>query len=260
MQPIDSSLVPLAVALERGNASKLYDSISSALEALAALLLASSSGPGQLRRSASKPTRSLSVFDKSLLASYDKIKLEEDESILLALFPLFVSLGRLVSELAGVALDSVSSEEREVSFPSGISSFFVLLAHSFVHSKALSRSVKSIEALALELEAVSDSQDLDVSTVHHVVEWVEHALQQLPQSFEHLTVDAGRQLAPLRTSLTLTSGKAMSAIWKASLPYKPNNESLAAAYARLKERGSDRNQVWTKGAFPLSRLAIEVSN
>lgn len=79
-------------------------------------------------------------------------------------------------------------------------------------------------------------------------------MQQLPRSLEHLAVDAGRQLEPLRTSLTLTSGKAMSAIWKAFLPYKPNNESLASAYARLKERGSNREQVWTKGTFPLLLL------
>ncbi|GAA5887759.1 hypothetical protein JCM16303_005070 [Sporobolomyces ruberrimus] len=234
LQPLDSSLVPLEVALEKGVSVPLHDTISSTLEALAGLLFAQSSQPDQLRRSASKPARSLTVWDKSLLASQNRFKLEEDESNLAALFPLFLSLARLVSELAGAALGELSSEDQE----------------------ALARSVKAIGTLALELEAVSASQDLDVSTIHHVVDWVSQALGQLPQSLASLAVDAAKQLEPLRTSLTLTSGKAMSAIWKASLPYKPANDILATAYARLRERGSDRDQVWAKD---LANLFLEIS-
>lgn len=114
MQPIDSSLLPLEVALEKQQTTPLYDTISSTLESLASLLLLASSQPDQVRRSASKPSRSLTVWDKSLLASRNKFKLEEDESNLAALFPLFVSLGRLASELAGVALREFSAEDQEV--------------------------------------------------------------------------------------------------------------------------------------------------
>ncbi|GAA5961125.1 hypothetical protein JCM3765_001235 [Sporobolomyces pararoseus] len=234
LQPIDSSLLPLDVALEKQQSTPLYDTISSTLESLASLLLLSSSQPDQVRRSASKPSRSLTVWDKSLLASRDKLKLEEDESNLAALFPLFVGLGRLVSELAGVALGEFSAQDQE----------------------ALIRSVKAIGTLALELEAVSASQELDVSTIHHVVDWISQALRQLPESLAPLAADAAQQLEPLRTSLTLTSGKAMSAIWKASLPFKPANEVLATAYAQLRERGLNKNQVWTKD---LANLFLEIS-
>ncbi|GAA5925946.1 AAA family ATPase midasin [Sporobolomyces koalae] len=233
LQPIDSSLLPLDVALESNARAPLYNTISATLEAVAALLLAPSSRPDQSRRSASKASRSLTVWDKSILASQDKFKLEEDESNLAALFPLFSSLGQLVSKLAESELGSLTPEDRE----------------------ALSLSLKTIGSLALELESVSQTRELDVSTVHHVVDWVSHALAQVPETLKMLTHDAADQLAPLRSSLTLSSGKAMSAIWKATLPYKPANGSLSAAYTELRKRGLNRDQTWSKD---LANLFLEI--
>jgi midasin len=65
-----------------------------------------------------------------------------------------------------------------------------------------------------------------------------------------LAQEAVEKLAPLRNSLTLTSGKAMEPIWKASLLYKPATIALAEAYERLLERGSSSaGEVWEKGAL-----------
>ncbi|GAA6063185.1 hypothetical protein JCM10212_006851 [Sporobolomyces blumeae] len=234
LQPIDSSLIPLSIALERNKAVPIHDVLSTTLESLTALLLSASSRPDHIRRSAAKPSRSLSVWDKSLLASHGKFKLEEDEDNLRALFPLFASLADLVSRLAAASFEELSEADLE----------------------SLVRCVETVQTLAIELEAVSDSTALDVSTVHHVVAWVETALRQLPPQFAPLAVDATRQLEPLRASLTLTSGKAMASIWKASLPFKPSSEALASAYLQLRERGLVRNQVWPKD---LANLFLEIS-
>ncbi|GAA5999947.1 hypothetical protein JCM10207_005984 [Rhodosporidiobolus poonsookiae] len=234
-QPIDSSLVPLAVALESASKAPTPHTLSSLLEALVFLLLSPSPRPQGLRRSAAKPARALSVFDKSLLASHGKLKLDEAESTVAALFPLYVALGRLVSQLAGANLDELSDDDRE----------------------ALAPSVKSLQALTTELEAVSNSSDLDFSTTQHVVAWLSSALQQLPPAVQTVARDAIERLAPLRTSLTLTSGKAMEAIWKASLPFRPADPVLAEAYERLMERGRNSSgEVWEKS---LAALFLEIS-
>ncbi|GAA5820590.1 hypothetical protein JCM11251_003065 [Rhodosporidiobolus azoricus] len=235
VQPLDSSLVPLAAALERNVAAPLSQAASSLLETLTFLLLSPTSQPRGVRRSAAKPVRHLAVWDRSLLAAHGKLKLEEVESVIAGLFPLFTALGGLVGRLAGFQLDELEESDR----------------------LALTRSAKSLQTLARELEAVSDSADLDFSTVQHVVAWVEEAFRQLPPACAAVAEEAQQRLAPLRSSLTLTSGKAMEAIWKASLPYKHSNPALAEVYTRLMERG--RNSVGERWENALSNLFLEIS-
>ncbi|GAA5967871.1 hypothetical protein JCM11641_005792 [Rhodosporidiobolus odoratus] len=235
LQPVDSSLIPLPVALESSSPVPLPNLLSSLLESLVFLLLSPASRPQGLRRAAAKPARLLAVWDKSLLASHGKIKLEEADDTIASLFPLYAALGGLVARLAALNLEELTEEERST----------------------LSQSSKSLQALTTELEAVSNSLELDFSTVQHVVAWIETALQQLPASLRSLAAEAIERLVPLRTSLTLTSGKAMEQIWKASLPYKPASPALAEAYSRLMARGtSSTGEVWDKA---LSALFLEIS-
>ncbi|GAA5872063.1 hypothetical protein JCM8547_003087 [Rhodosporidiobolus lusitaniae] len=231
VQPVDSSLVPLEVALE----SPLANAISSLLESLAFLLVSPSSRPQGLRRSAAKPARLLAVWDKSLLTSHGKFKLDEADLTIAGLFPLYSALGDLIVKLAGVRFDQLNEQDRQ----------------------ALAQTTRSLQALATELEAVTDSAELDFSTVQHVVAWIDSALQQLPPTLTGLADEALERLAPLRTSLTLTSGKAMEQIWKASLPFKPATPVLAEAYERLLARGQESaGEAWEKA---ISSLFLEIS-
>ncbi|GAA6048627.1 hypothetical protein JCM3770_002064 [Rhodotorula araucariae] len=235
VQPVDASLVPLAVALGSNSTAPLPHLISTLLEALALLLLSAASSPQGLRRAASKSARSLAVFDKSLLASHGKHKLDDADSVVAGLFPLFAALGRLVSGFASLSLESLAEEDRI----------------------ALGKAAKAVQALASELEAVSASADLDFSTVQHVVAWIDAVLSQLPPALAAVASDAVQQLAPLRQSLTLTSGKAMEQIWRSSLPFKPNNAALADAYERLLARGrTSTGEVWDNA---ISALFLEIS-
>ncbi|KPV75029.1 uncharacterized protein RHOBADRAFT_53933 [Rhodotorula graminis WP1] len=234
-QPVDTSLVPLAVALGSGSAAALPPLVSTLLEALSSLLLSMASSPQGLRRAASKTARSLAVFDKSLLARHGKFKLDDADSTVAGLFPLFVALSNLVSRLASVDPATLADEDRA----------------------ALGKSAKAVQALASELEAVSGSAELDFSTVQHVVAWVDAALSQIPPALAAVAGDAVEQLAPLRQALTLTSGKAMEPIWRSSLPFKPSNAALADAYERLLERGRrSAGEVWEHA---VSSLFLEIS-
>ncbi|GJN90851.1 hypothetical protein Rhopal_003865-T1 [Rhodotorula paludigena] len=235
LQPVDTSLVPLAVALESGSATPLPLVVSAVLEAFMGLLLSTSAGPQGLRHASSKATRALGVFDKSLLASHGKLKLDEADSTVAGLYPLAAGLARLVSALVAQKPETLSAED----------------------SAALAPIVKAVAALASELEAVSQTAELDFSTVQHVVAWIDTALSQLPPALAAVAAEAVRLLAPLRQSLTLTSGKAMEPIWRSSLPFKPSNAELAAAYDRLLGRGrTTAGEVWDKS---LSSLFLEIS-
>ncbi|GAA5843645.1 hypothetical protein JCM9279_000821 [Rhodotorula babjevae] len=234
-QPVDTSLVPLAVALGSGSAAPFPSLISTLLEALSSLLLSAASSPQGLRRAASKTARSLAVFDKSLLAAHGKFRLDDADSTIAGLFPLFVALQGLVSRLASLDAASLADEDR----------------------LALGKSAKAVQALASELEAVSGSAELDFSTVQHVVAWLDTALSQLSPALAAVAGDAVEQLAPLRQALTLTSGKAMEPIWRSSLPFKPSNAALADAYERLLERGRHSvGEVWEPA---VSALFLEIS-
>ncbi|GAA5896896.1 hypothetical protein JCM8208_007119 [Rhodotorula glutinis] len=204
-------------------------------QTLSSLLLSVASSPQGLRRAASKTARSLAVFDKSLLALHGKFKLDDADSTVAGLFPLFVALSGLVSRLASVDTATLADEDRA----------------------ALGKSAKAAQALASELEAVSGSTELDFSRVQHVVAWVDTALSQIPPALAALAGDAVEQLAPLRQALTLTSGKAMEPIWRSSLPFKPSNAALADAYERLLERGRrSAGEVWEHA---VSALFLEIS-
>ena len=175
------------------------------------------------------------MFDKSLLARLGKFKLDDADSTIAGLFPLFVALQRLVSRLASLDISSLVDEDRV----------------------ALGKSAKAVQALASELEAVSGSAELDFSTVQHVVAWLDTALSQLSPALAAVAGDAVAQLAPLRQALTLTSGKAMEPIWRSSLPFKPSNAALADAYERLLERGRhSAGEVWE---YAVSSLFLEIS-
>lgn len=184
-------------------------------------------------RAASQPARSLTVFDKSLLASSGKLKLDEADSTVAALYPLYRQLASLVSRLAGVDLERMAAEERSI----------------------LVGAVKALQALAQELEIVSRSPELDFSTVQHVVAWIGEALAHLPPSVASSMLAVDEQLAPLRRSLSLTSGKSMDSIWRAALPFKPASPALASALEELVAKGRNAGQVWDKS---IATLFLEV--
>ncbi|BGP32484.1 AAA ATPase midasin [Rhodotorula toruloides] len=230
VQPIDASLVPLAAA---SSSESIVRGVSALLEAFASLAVAPSVSPFASSRAASQPVRSLDVFDKSLLASSGKLKLDEADSTIAALYPLYRQLASLVSRLAGADLEDMATDERAV----------------FVGA------VKAVQALAQELEIVSRTQELDFSTVQHVVVWIGEALAELPSSVASSTQNVDEQLAPLRRSLTLTSGKAMDSIWRAALPFKPASPALANALNKLVARGKNAGEVWDKS---IATLFLEV--
>ncbi|GAA6035232.1 hypothetical protein NBRC10512_006266 [Rhodotorula toruloides] len=230
VQPIDATLVPLAAA---SSSESIVRGMSALLEAFASLAAAPSVSPFASSRAASQPVRSLNVFDKSLLASSGKVKLDEADSTIAALYPLYRQLASLVSRLVGADLEDLAPDERAV----------------FVGA------VKAIQALAQELEIVSSTPELDVSTVQHVVAWIGEALAELPSSVASSTQDVNEQLAPLRRSLTLSSGKAMDSIWRAALPFKPASHALASALDKLVARGRNIGEIWDRS---IAMLFLEV--
>ncbi|BGP02385.1 AAA ATPase midasin [Rhodotorula toruloides] len=230
VQPIDASLVPLAAA---SSSESIVRGMSALLEAFASLAVAPSVSPFASSRAASQPLRSLNVFDKSLLASSGKLKLDEADSTIAALYPLYRQLASLISRLAGADLENMATDERDV----------------FVGA------VKAVQALAQELEIVSRTQELDFSTVQHVVAWIGEALAELPSSVASSTQDVDEQLAPLRRSLTLTSGKAMDSIWRAALPFKPASPALASVLDKLVARGKSAGEIWDRS---IAMLFLEV--
>ncbi|BGP25033.1 midasin [Rhodotorula toruloides] len=230
VQPIDPSLVPLAAA---SSSESLVRGSSALLEAFASLAVTPSASPFALSRAAAQPVRSLNVFDKSMLASRGKLKLDEADSTVAALYPLYRRLATLVSHLAGVESGDLPIDEQA----------------NYVGA------VKTVQALTQELEVVSNSIELDFSTVQHVVAWIGQALAQFPASLASSTEDVDEQLAPLRRSLTLTSGKAMDSIWRASLPFKPASPALAAALEKLVAKGKTTGEVWDKS---IATLFLEI--
>lgn len=110
-------------------------------------------------------------------------------------------------------------------------------------------SAKSFRSLGFELRHVSASDILDFSSIQHVAAWVAEALDQLPLSLAAVASDAKLQLAPLLTSLVLTTGMEMPSIWKAFLPFRPVNTQVNDLYQRLLVRGKGRGtyELWDPG-------------
>jgi midasin len=109
-----------------------------------------------------------------------------------------------------------------------------------------------IQTLTSELEHVCESLEMDFSSVQLIAAWIADALAQLPNT---LATEAQHQLAPLRSSLTLTSGKVMTEIWSACLPFQPTTPAIADAYRKLLDRGvTSFGEVWEKGELISSCL------
>lgn len=115
------------------------------------------------------------------------------------------------------------------------------------------RAAKLIQTLVAELEHICGTDELDFSSIQHVAAWIVSAIEQLPAAVQHFASDANAQLAPLRSSLTLTSGKAMSEIWRTCLPFEPASQGVADAYHSLLERGqTGTGEAWDKSECKIS--------
>ncbi|KAI5480555.1 hypothetical protein MNV49_000251, partial [Pseudohyphozyma bogoriensis] len=219
LQPIDPALAPLITVTASGQASTL----SLALDAITSLILCPRTRPEYLKTVASRPKKLLTTWETSVLASSGKLRLEDAEPALLALAPVSAALGRFVSDVASSQLMVASQEDQTV------------LAHAIV----------VIQSLASELEAVSLGDALDFSSIQHVASWIAKELDQLSDLAGELILEANQQLAPLKNSLELTSGKGMAQLWRAWLPFRPANPLLDAAYQRLMDRGrASAGELW----------------
>ena len=244
LQPLDPALAP-----QLGPASAEVALLSPSVGVLVSLLLSFTSRPERLRLVTSKPARSLDVWDKSILAAAGKVRLDDADPALLALAPLSGSLADLVSNVLAVHPSQLSPEDQRVCFQA-LSYFPSCSLLTFSHSQALVSGAASLQSLLLELEHISHAEEVDFSSIQHVAAWIAKALLELPAAATALTPDAERQLAPLQSSLTLTTGKAMTSIWRACLPFRSPSEVLDAAYQRLLSRGANSiGELWDPGAF-----------
>lgn len=110
MQPADIALSP-----QPNGGSTSLSTLSSSLATLVSLLLSSTSRPERLRLIASKPARSLDVWEKSALAASGKLRLDEADPALLTLAPLSMSLAELVSRILAAATSELESADQGVS-------------------------------------------------------------------------------------------------------------------------------------------------
>lgn len=114
-QPTDLSLSP-HTETSSNDPQSVPSVLSSAVDALTSLLLLSaSSKPDTLRVVSAKPARSLSVWEKSLLASKGRLRTDEADPAMLSLFPVNAALGSLVSRIVSSELVALDSSDRFVS-------------------------------------------------------------------------------------------------------------------------------------------------
>lgn len=86
-------------------------------------------------------------------------------------------------------------------------------------------------------------------------------MEQLPRASQALAEDAQRELAPLRSSLALTSGKAMSEIWRTCLPFQPASGGVADAYHKLVARGlSGTAEAWDQGQSVAELITVAITD
>ncbi|KAM0791302.1 hypothetical protein ACM66B_005774 [Microbotryomycetes sp. NB124-2] len=216
-QPLDRSLRPKVVDFDAAKSS------SAALDALSTLLLSSVVQPTAVAAASSRSFKSLTVWEKSLLAAHGKFRQGGDEDqATLAVYPLARTLADFVCRLLGMAVTSGIDKD------------------------AVAAGVL-VQRLIAELELAASSQDFDYSSVQHIVHWISSAVDSLPPDFDQMSNQVARGLAPLKQSLTLTSGEAMSSLWKAFLAHRSLSPSLTVAYANLlaKANESDAAQ-WDK--------------
>lgn len=170
--------------------------------------------------------------------------MEEADPAMLSLFPVTSALSSLVSAMASLRLAQVSAENivRNHRPSQGF-----LLTMSYL-LQTLPQSTQTLQSLTAELEHVARTSELDFSSVQHIASWIDAALEHLPTAASSLAAHARVVLAPLRSSLTLTSGKEMTSLWKSSLPFQSPSSLIVEAYARLLSRAeSSQGEVWDKG-------------
>ncbi|KAK4705526.1 midasin, partial [Phenoliferia sp. Uapishka_3] len=218
VQPIDVALSP-QLSAESSDVTLL----SPALSTLVALLLSSTSRPEKLRLVASKAAGSLDVWDKSFLAASGKVRLDDADPAVLALAPLSAALADLIRDVLSVDSSQEDAQEQQ----------------------ALVVGASSLQSLLLELEHISHAKEVDFSSTQHVAEWISKAMRDLPAVAKALAANAQQELTPLQSSLRLTTGKAMTSIWRACLPFRSPSEALDAAYQRLLSRGANSvGELW----------------
>lgn len=172
--------------------------------------------------------------------------MEEADPAMLSLFPVTSALSSLVSAMASLRLAEASSEVevRSHRFPQESPLSTISLLQTLPHS------TRTLQSLTAELERVARTSELDFSSVQHIASWIDAALEQIPTAASPLAAHARLVLAPLRSSLTLTSGKEMTALWKSSLPFQSPSSLIVEAYGRLLSRAeTSQGEVWDKGKY-----------
>ncbi|POY75159.1 hypothetical protein BMF94_1791 [Rhodotorula taiwanensis] len=228
LQPIDASLVPLLSSVE----SEVSARRSVLLDVLIDLVTAACNAPSSAQAAAGKASKSMTVWEQSLLAAHGRHKLDEDAHLIAGIYPLQRALAGFLSTSSTMPL-STSHDE----------------------GQALVANLQALHALVGELVAIADSPQLDVSTVQRVVSWISETLAGVPEGWATITERAVEALAPMRQALFLTSGEAMESIWRAALPFRHVNEAVADAVDALCAKlATDIKQTG-----PAADLALEVA-
>ncbi|KAK4056723.1 AAA ATPase midasin [Microbotryomycetes sp. JL221] len=231
-QPLDLSLRPKIID------TALASHASAALDSLATLLLALFTQPTSLRSTLAKSVKTLTIWEKSLLSAHGKPRQgDDDDPAMLALYPLAHSLVDFVGRLLTNALTETDGGNQDVAI----------------------RVAVNIQRLIEELRQSSAGQEMDYSSVQHIIKWVSDYIENLPSSSAGLADGVMSRLKPLQTSLTLKSGKAMSNIWKTVLRPRSTSEAFNEAFATMlvKAHESDCTQ-WDQATRDLF-LEIVVS-
>ncbi|GAA6026009.1 hypothetical protein JCM8202_000005 [Rhodotorula sphaerocarpa] len=230
LQPLDPSLVPLFAAVESEDSAFRSAQVDLLVETFSSPLR----DPGAVVAAAAKPLKSMHVWDQSLLAAHGRFRLDEDKPVVAGLYPLQRALSTFVVEAAShVGLEAGSPHTREVL-----------------------KALQILHALNEEVAAVAAEAQLDISTIQRLIIWISDALTGLPQPLQTLAREAFHQMSPMRQALTLTSGQAMEAIWRAALPPRSSAPQVAEAVERLLARLSAPNLL-RSGSAP--DLALEVA-
>lgn len=109
--------------MSRGDStSSLNSLLSTALDSLVALRLSRSSRPEIVRVISAIPTRSLTVWEKSMLATMGRLRMEEADPAMLSLYPVTSALSNLVSRMLSLPLAELENERM-------VSLFYISVHH-----------------------------------------------------------------------------------------------------------------------------------
>lgn len=223
-------MVPLFAAVESEDSAFRSAQVDLLVETFSSPLR----DPGAVAAAAAKPLKSMHVWDQSLLAAHGRFRLDEDTPVVAGLYPLQRALSTFVVEAA-------SHVDLEAGSP---------------HTREVLKALQILHALNEEVAAVAAEAQLDISTIQRLINWISDALTGLPQPWQTLAREAFHQMSPMRQALTLTSGQAMEAIWRAALPPRSSAPQVAEAVERLLARLSAPNLL-RSGSAP--DLALEVA-